>query len=231
MHPLEINNIFKSFKAVENRNEYITILSSISLTVETGKSVSIIGKSGTGKSTLLQIAGGLDKPTSGHVFCDGVDITTLNDSKASQFRNRKIGFIFQAHLLLDDFNALENVMIPALISGKSKKQVLDRAKMLLSDLALEDRMFHSTGTLSGGEKQRIAICRALINEPDIILADEPTGSLDEENALEVEELLLSQVKKENRSLLLVTHNIEFAEKCDYMYLLKNHNLELLREKN
>lgn len=229
MHPLEIRNLVKQFEAVKNTDEVITILSGISLIVPQASSVSIIGKSGTGKSTLLQIAGGLDKPTSGQIICDGTDITSLNDLKASQFRNKKIGFIFQANLLLDDFTALENVMIPALIDGKNNNSVRDRACSLLCDLGLEDRLDYLPGKLSGGEKQRVAICRALVNEPEIILADEPTGSLDEENAQEVEDLLLSLVKRESRSMLLVTHNNDFADKCDYTYLLKNHNLISLRE--
>lgn len=224
MHPIELINICKNFKAADKGDGEINILKDIDLQIEKAQSTAIIGKSGTGKSTLLHIAGGLDSPSSGQVLCNGTDISKLDDSKKSEIRNKHIGFIFQANLLLEDFTALENVMAPALIAGKSEKECKERAEQLLNKLGLTDRMNHHPGQLSGGEKQRVAICRALMNEPDVIMADEPTGALDEENASEVENLLLSVVKEEGRSLLLVTHNQDFAFKCDNVYLLKNHNL-------
>ena len=226
MHPIELDCITKRFKAAEKGEGEITILQNLSLNVIAGQSTAIIGKSGSGKSTLLHIAGGLDSPSEGKVLCNGIDFATLDDKKRSELRNLHVGFIFQSNLLLEDFTALENVMAPALISGKKPSACQDRAVALLKRLGLEDRMNHVPGQLSGGEKQRVAICRALMNEPEVILADEPTGALDEENATDVENLLLALVREEGRSLLLVTHNQEFAFKCDNVYLLKNRNLSL-----
>lgn len=224
MHPIELIGITKRFKTSKNASDEITILNGIDLAIENGQSTAIIGKSGSGKSTLLHIAGGLDSPSEGRVFCNGTDFASLDDKKKSNLRNIHIGFIFQANLLLEDFTALENVMAPALISGKHPSECKARALELLQKLGLSDRINHTPGHLSGGEKQRIAICRALMNKPDVILADEPTGALDEENAQEVENLLLNLVKEEGRALLLVTHNHDFAFRCDNVYLLKNHVL-------
>ena len=226
MHPIELVSITKRFKAAEKGSDEITILQDLNLDIIQGRSTAIIGKSGSGKSTLLHIAGGLDSPSEGHVICSGIDFSTLDDRKRSELRNRHIGFIFQANLLLEDFTAMENVMAPALISGVKARDCRDRAVELLEKLGLADRMSHVPGQLSGGEKQRVAICRALMNRPEVILADEPTGALDEENASEVENLLLDLVREEGRSLLLVTHNQDFAFKCDDVYLLKNRNLSL-----
>lgn len=228
MHPIELNGIVKRFKAAEKGEEEITILNGINLCLKQGESTAIIGKSGSGKSTLLHIAGGLDAPSAGQVLCNGVDFASLDDKKRSELRNLHIGFIFQANLLLEDFNALENVMAPAMIAGKSLKECKPRALELLQKLGLSDRLSHLPSQLSGGEKQRVAICRALMNEPEVIMADEPTGALDEENAQEVEKLLLDLVKEEGRSLLLVTHNQDFAFQCDNVYLLKNHIVSLER---
>ena len=229
MHPIELVSITKRFKASEKGSDEITILQDLNLNIVQGQSTAIIGKSGSGKSTLLHIAGGLDSPTEGKVICSGTDFATLDDKRRSILRNRHIGFIFQANLLLEDFSALENVMAPALISGVKAKDCKDRAVELLERLGLAYRMDHIPGKLSGGEKQRVAICRALMNKPEVILADEPTGALDEENASEVENLLLDLVREEGRSLLLVTHNQDFAFKCDNVYLLKNRNLTLEKE--
>ena len=219
-YPIELENICKSFPSAD-ANAPLQILNNINFCLNSNESTAIIGKSGTGKSTLLQICGGLDKPTQGTVLFNGTDISKLNDAKMSELRNKKIGFIFQANMLMEDFTALENVMIPALISGKKNKE---KAEELLRQLNLEDRMNHYPAQLSGGEKQRVAIARALINDPDVILADEPTGSLDEENAKEVEDRLLEIVKSGNRTLLLVTHNMDFARRCDRILVLKNHTL-------
>ena len=229
MHPIELVSITKRFKAAEKGSDEITILQDLNLSIVQGQSTAIIGKSGSGKSTLLHIAGGLDSPSEGKVICSGTDFATLDDKRRSVLRNRHIGFIFQANLLLEDFSALENVMAPALISGVKARECKDRAVELLERLGLADRMDHVPGKLSGGEKQRVAICRALMNRPEVILADEPTGALDEENASEVENLLLDLVREEGRSLLLVTHNQDFAYKCDNVYLLKNRNLTLEKE--
>ena len=226
MHPIELKGIIKRFKAAEKGEGEITILNGIDLGLKQGESTAIIGKSGSGKSTLLHIAGGLDAPSSGQVFCSGVDFANLDDRKRSELRNLHIGFIFQSNLLLEDFDALENVMAPAMIAGKTIKECKPRALELLDKLGLKDRLSHLPSQLSGGEKQRVAICRALMNEPEVLMADEPTGALDEENAQEVENILLDLVKQEGRSLLLVTHNQDFAFKCDNVYLLKNHVLSL-----
>jgi len=224
MHPIELKSITKRFKATEKGGGEITILENLDLVVPQGSSVAVIGKSGSGKSTLLHIAGGLDSPSEGQVFCNGTDFASLDDRARSLLRNTHIGFIFQANLLLEDFTALENVMVPAMIAGKRERDCKDRAVELLEKLGLADRMSHIPGKLSGGEKQRVAICRALMNRPEVILADEPTGALDEENAAEVETLLLDLVREEGRSLLLVTHNQDFAFRCDSVYELKNRCL-------
>ncbi len=226
MHPIELYGIIKRFKATEKGEDEITILNGIDLCIKQGESTSIIGKSGSGKSTLLHIAGGLDAPSSGNVLCNGVNFATLDDKRRSELRNLHVGFIFQSNLLLEDFTALENVMAPAMIAGKSIKDCKPRALALLEKLGLTDRLSHLPSQLSGGEKQRVAICRALMNEPEVIMADEPTGALDEENAQDVENILLDLVKEEGRSLLLVTHNQDFAFKCDNVYLLRNHVLNL-----
>jgi len=224
--PIQLLGITKRFKAAQEGEGEITILEGVDLCIERGQSTAIIGKSGSGKSTLLHIAGGLDSPTSGKVICNGVDFASLDDKRKSSLRNLHIGFIFQANLLLEDFTALENVMAPAMIAGKSPRDCRPRALSLLERLGLGDRVHHLPSQLSGGEKQRIAICRALMNEPDVIMADEPTGALDEENAQDVERLLLDLAKEEGRSLLLVTHNNDFAYRCDKVYLLRNHALNL-----
>lgn len=222
--PIQLVGITKRFKAAQEGEGEITILDGIDLGVEKGRSVAIIGKSGSGKSTLLHIAGGLDSPSSGKVLCNGVDFSTLDDRNRSMLRNRHIGFIFQANLLLEDFSALENVMAPAMIAGRTARMCRPRAMELLERLGLADRSNHLPSQLSGGEKQRIAICRALMNEPDVIMADEPTGALDEENAQQVERILLDLVMEEGRSLLLVTHNNDFANRCNDVYVLRNHVL-------
>ena len=222
-YPIELINISKSFPTADSKLG-IQILNNINFCLNSNESTAIIGKSGTGKSTLLQICGGLDKPTEGTVLFNGVDISKLNDSKMSELRNKRIGFIFQANMLLEDFTALENVMVPAMIAGKKKTECRQTAEELLNQIGLKDRINHYPAQLSGGEKQRVAIARALINNPDVILADEPTGSLDEENAKEVEDRLLDIVKTGSRTLLLVTHNMDFAKRCNRILLLKNHTL-------
>lgn len=222
-YPIELINVSKSFPSADSKLG-IQILNNINFCLNSNESTAIIGKSGTGKSTLLQICGGLDKPTEGTVLFDGIDISKLNDSKMSEMRNKRIGFIFQANMLLEDFTALENVMVPAMIAGKNKAECKSVAEDLLKQMGLQDRINHYPAQLSGGEKQRVAIARALINNPDVILADEPTGSLDEENAKEVEDRLLDVVKSCSRTLLLVTHNMDFAKRCNRILLLKNHTL-------
>lgn len=221
--PIRFNNVYKSYPS---SNGEIKVLDNINLSVEEGQSVAIIGKSGCGKSTLLHIAGGLDKPTYGAMYLCDKDLNLLNDGDLSYIRNRRVGYIFQSHMLLDDYTALENVLIPSMISSK-----IDMTKLgikLLSNIGLSDRINHYPKQLSGGEKQRVAICRALINNPDIIIADEPTGALDEDTSTQIEVLLLSMVKQRNKSLLLATHNEEFAYQCDCVYKIKGHGLIRLK---
>lgn len=228
MYPIELIGISKTFPSAGKGSEELLILDKIDLKAQEGTSTAIIGKSGSGKSTLLQIAGGLDSPSEGQVICSGTDFSSLNEKEKAEHRNKHIGFIFQANLLLEDFTALENVLMPSLIGGSKENECKRRAIDLLEMTGLKDRLNHYPSQLSGGEKQRIAICRALMNNPELILADEPTGSLDEENASQIEELLLSLVKSQHKSLLLVTHNNDFANKCDYVYLLSNRKLTLMK---
>lgn len=224
--PIELSKVTKKYSSANNNMEDLIVLDRINLKIEKGVSYSIVGKSGCGKSTLLHIAGGIDCPTSGLVLFNGQDYSHLSDSKKSLFRNKNIGFVFQSNLLLDDFTAFENVMIPSLIFSSDKNEIRKRALSLLESVGMTDRMEHRPSQLSGGEKQRIAICRALMNNPSVILADEPTGSLDEENALFAENLLLDSVKKHGCSLLLVTHNKDFAKKCDVSYTLSCRHLSI-----
>ena len=168
---IEIKNITKSFGSLE-------VLKGIDLTISKGEVVSIVGPSGAGKTTLLQIIGTLDRPNTGTVLIDGIDVTKLSQKKLSDFRNQRLGFVFQFHQLLPEFTALENIMIPAFIAGKSKKEAKARAEELLQFMGLSERASHKPAELSGGEKQRVAVARALVNSPAVILADEPSGSLD-----------------------------------------------------
>ncbi len=220
---LEISELSKSFPLPSKKK--LEILSDLNFSVEKGLSVSIVGKSGCGKSTLLQIAASLLKPTSGSVKIEDVEIFKMSEKELCNLRNNKLGFIFQNSLLLEDFTALENIMMPLLINKISKNKAEKRAKELIDLVGLKDRSQHKVQQLSGGEKQRIAIARALSTSPSIIFADEPTGSLDEKNAQFIEDLLLSLVKKEETTLILVTHNNNFADKCDKKYVLTFGKIE------
>lgn len=223
MPVIELRNISKSF------SEDLLILDDISLEIEKGTSVAITGNSGTGKSTLLHIAGLLDNPSSGSVVIDGKNADSLRDEELSDLRNRYLGFVFQSSMLLSDFTCLENVMTPSLILGKQdRKEIESRSLSLLEKVGLSERTCHYPSQLSGGEKQRIAIARALMNDPVLILADEPTGSLDEENAVLAENLLLDLARLEQKALLLVTHNKDFAYRCDKVYEIKGHHLECVK---
>jgi len=219
---------FIEFKDVCKNFGDISILKNIDFVLPENSSTAIIGKSGSGKSTFLHLAGGLDVTTSGDVFCCDLNWKGLKDKYSSKLRNTQIGFIFQSNLLLEDFTVLENVMMASLINGLSPKNCKERAVELLTKLGLQERLNHKASKLSGGEKQRVAICRALMNKPKVILADEPTGSLDENNSSQVEDLLLNLVKDEGCSLLLVSHNNDFAYKCDNVYLLTQGNLKKVK---
>jgi len=200
-------NIHKSFDTLE-------VLKGVDLQVSKGEIVSIVGPSGAGKTTLLQILGTLDKPNQGLVKVDGVDLSKMNESEQAAFRNKRIGFIFQFHQLLPEFTALENVMIPALIANQDWKKIKHKAKELLNYLQLGERLEHKPSELSGGEKQRVAVARALINDPKIILADEPSGSLDSKNKEDLHKLLFDLRDKFGLTIVIVTHDKELAALSD-----------------
>lgn len=211
---IKAQKIHKSFGELE-------VLKGVDLFVEKGEIVSIVGASGAGKTTLLQIIGTLDKPNSGEIIVDGVDVRKLNADKLSIFRNKHIGFIFQFHQLLPEFTALENVIISALIGKTDPKKATERAKELLDYLQLSDRLTHKPSELSGGEKQRVAVARALINNPSLILADEPSGSLDSQNKVELHKLLFDLRDKFGLTEVIVTHDTELAKICDRTIEMKD----------
>ena len=215
---IEVKNIWKSFGDLQ-------VLKGVNLTVSKGEIVAIIGKSGAGKTTLLQIIGTLDRPTKGQVLIEGTDVFAMKDRELAAFRNKHIGFIFQFHQLLPEFTALENVCIPAMIAREKEAEYMPRAQRLLTELGLADRMHHKPNQLSGGEKQRVAAARALMMSPDIILADEPTGSLDEKNKKELSELLLKLRKEYGQTILLVTHDKELAGIADRIIEIKDGVIE------
>lgn len=204
---IEAQNIRKSFGTLE-------VLKGVDIAIGQGEIVSIVGTSGAGKTTLLQILGTLDRADSGRLHIDGTDITTLNSRRLAEFRNRRLGFIFQFHRLLPEFTALENVMIPALIAGKSRSEAALEAEHLLVELNLKERATHKPSELSGGEKQRIAVARALINRPAIILADEPSGSLDSAHKEELHALFFHLCREMGQTFLIVTHDEKLAAGTD-----------------
>ena len=196
---IDIKGITKSFGSLQ-------VLKGIDLHIDKGEVVSIVGPSGAGKTTLLQIIGTLDKPDSGSIEVDGVDVRSLSTKKLSDFRNQHLGFVFQFHQLLPEFTALENIMIPAFIAGKGRKEAKERAEELLAFMGLSDRANHKPAELSGGEKQRVAVARALVNNPAVILADEPSGSLDTKNKAELHQLFFDLRDKFGQTFVIVTHD-------------------------
>ena len=221
---LQIDNLKKTFK--DNiSGESLTIIDGLSMKVFEGSKNIIIGESGSGKSTLLNIIGALDSITEGSVKVGEFDLSVMDESSLEKFRSKFLGLIFQFHYLLKDFTALENVFIPAYMTGVPKKEAMEKAKSLLVDVGLEHRMNHIPAKLSGGERQRVAVARSLINDPKLILADEPTGNLDPANAELVSELLFSMVEKYKKTLILVTHDKEIATKGDYCYKIVKGKLE------
>ena len=204
---LRAENIEKSYGE-------LPILKGVNLEIEQNEIVSIVGTSGAGKTTLLQILGTLDKPTSGHLTIDGKDPFSLNETKLSAFRNTTLGFIFQFHQLLPEFTACENVMLPALIKGVNKKEAEEQAISLLEKVGLQDRIKHKPSELSGGEQQRTAVCRALINKPKIIFGDEPSGNLDTQSSKELHELFFKLREEFDQTFVIVTHNKELSKMAD-----------------
>ena len=215
---IDIKNITKSFGALQ-------VLKGIDLHIDKGEVVSIVGPSGAGKTTLLQILGTLDKPDSGEICIDGVDVLHLSTGKLSDFRNRHLGFVFQFHQLLPEFTALENIMIPAYIAGTSASEAKTRAADLLAFMGLTDRAHHKPNELSGGEKQRVAVARALMNRPSVVLADEPSGSLDTKNKDELHRLFFDLRNEFGQTFIIVTHDEELARITDRTIHLKDGMIE------
>ena len=201
----------------------LSILKGVDLTVASGEVISIVGSSGAGKTTLLQILGTLDRPDKGELLIDGINPFTLSSKGLADFRNTSIGFIFQFHQLLPEFTALENVMLPALIGGKSKKEAEERAQHLFQKLNIGHRTAHKPSELSGGEQQRVAVCRSLMNQPAVIFADEPSGNLDTKNAQELHELFFQLREEFKQTFVIVTHNESFAQMADRSLVMRDGN--------
>lgn len=216
---IDIKGITKSFGSLQ-------VLKGIDLHIDKGEVVSIVGPSGAGKTTLLQIIGTLDKPDSGDIIIDGTDVRELGAKKLSEFRNRRIGFVFQFHQLLPEFTAVENVMLPAFIAGMSKSEAKKRAVELLDFMGLSDRADHKPNELSGGEKQRVAVARALVNRPAVILADEPSGSLDSKNKDELHRLFFDLRDRTGQTFVIVTHDESLAKITDRTIEMKDGMLEM-----
>ena len=215
---LETNNISKTFK---KGNNDLVVLNDVSFSVEKKKITMIVGASGSGKSTLLHILSGLDKPDNGSVSIIGTDIFKLSQDKMAKFRNKNIGFVFQFHHLLPEFTAVENVAIPVMIAGETKSNAIKKAKLMLENFGLLERIDHKPAELSGGEQQRVAVARALVNNPKLIFADEPTGNLDSKNSKAVIDLFIELKEKFNQTVLMVTHNPELVNLADTVLEMKD----------
>lgn len=212
-------------KGIQKQYGQLEVLKGIDLEIQSGEIVSIVGSSGAGKTTLLQILGTLDKPDYGVVTLNGINPFSLSSKGLAEFRSQKIGFIFQFHQLLPEFTALENVVMPALIGGKGMNESKERARQLLDKLGLGNRENHQPATLSGGEQQRVAVARALMNEPDIIFADEPSGNLDSKNAAELHQLFFDLRKEFGQTFVIVTHNNLLAEMADRTIVMADGSLQ------
>lgn len=215
---LEVQNLNKVFKSGDHS---LTVLDNLSFSVERGISCAIVGPSGSGKTTLLGLCAGLDNPTSGSVSLNKTEISSLSESDLTSIRNTEIGFVFQSFQLISTLTALENVMVPVELRGVPFKNVKSKALELLTNVGLKDRTHHYPNQLSGGEQQRVGLARAFIHEPSILFADEPTGNLDDETSASIEELLFDLNKKQGTTLIIVTHDMKLAEKCDRIIRLKS----------
>lgn len=214
---LSLKNIEKTY---ESSGENLTIIKDLSLDLERGKKCVIVGKSGSGKSTLLNMIGGLDAATSGTILVNGQDVSKMNEKQINEFRKKVLGLVFQFHYLLKDFTAVENIFLPAYMAGIPKKEAFERANDLLEEVGLADRKDHLPSQLSGGERQRVAVARSLVNDPELILADEPTGNLDPENAILIGDMLFRLSEKHGKTLVLVTHDMNLAAKGDVRYSIE-----------
>lgn len=215
---LKAHNITRSYFEGKVQTD---VLKNVNIDIYSDKLTAIIGKSGSGKSTLLHILGTLDTPTSGELIYKGEDLTKFSSNKKAEFRNQNLGFVYQFHHLLGDFSALENVMMPLLIGGISTKEAKERATSYLEKVGLSHRINYKPSEMSGGERQRVAIARALSNKPNIILADEPTGNLDAQNASDIFDLFMDFAKNEHVAVVMVTHDNGLAQKCDLVYQMKD----------
>lgn len=220
---LRATGIYKEYPE-NNGSGPITVLNGVDISIQASSVSTIIGSSGSGKSTLLHILGGLDRPTKGTVLFDGTDLNAMNENQLANFRNKKVGFVFQFHHLLPEFTALENVFMPGMISGMSKDELEENASALLNKLGLGNRIEHRPSQLSGGEQQRVAVARALMNNPDVIMADEPTGNLDDRNTGIMLDILFNLKDEENLSIVLVTHDFKIADRSDFVHELNDGKL-------
>lgn len=202
------------YKRYAQADATVEVLQGVQMQVSSREMVAIVGPSGAGKSTLLHLIGGLDRPSEGRICCAGVDLAQLSDRRLADFRSRRVGFVFQSHHLLPEFSALENVMMPALIQRRAKQEVEPQARHLLADVGLLNRLHHRPGALSGGEQQRVAVARSLINNPDVVLADEPTGNLDRATGQTIQTLLRQLNQELGQTFVIVTHDQKFAAHMD-----------------
>jgi len=219
---LEAKGVFRSF---QTGSVILDVLKGVDLEIYQGEIVALIGPSGSGKSTLLHILGVLDRPDKGSVNLDTVEVFSLNDKELAHLRNRTVGFVFQFHHLMPEFSALENVMMPKLIAGEGIKSIENKAMELLDEVGLKDRKDHKPGELSGGEQQRVAVARALINDPKIVIADEPSGNLDRNTAESLHNLILELNRSRNQTFVLATHNLELAQRANRIFRLKDGQVE------
>lgn len=223
---IQVRNLHKTF--ITNGNQ-VEVLKDLNLDIRAGETLAVVGASGVGKSTLLHILGTLERPTAGEMLWDGREaVFALDDRRLAEFRNRKVGFVFQFHHLLPEFNALENVMMPALIARRPVNEARQQAEQILVQVGLKDRLTHRVSTLSGGEQQRVAVARALVMEPEVLLADEPTGNLDPKNGLQVQEMLLALNRQRGLTSVIVTHNLEMAAALDRQVTLADGKAQIIR---